>query len=240
MFIAAWVLERKPNLTRTYPNVFAAWLTYAFLLAGFAMAAGYGFAGRFSGPLIDDRNKMSLSRFQLLLWTLIVVPAFLAIAAARVLEHDLDPLKIAVPSEVWTLLGISTGAFVGSPIIQAYKTGQAPSAHQITEYEARTGLAYESQNGLLDVKAAPKDATWTDLFSGEEVGDFKFLDVGKVQMFFFTLVIAGAYAAAIGDALWRLGAAATFPSVDQSMIALLGISQAGFLTNQAVPHSQIA
>ncbi len=28
MFVAAWALERKPNLTESYPNVFLAWLTY--------------------------------------------------------------------------------------------------------------------------------------------------------------------------------------------------------------------
>jgi hypothetical protein len=62
MAVLGWALDVKPNLTGKYPNAFVTWLAYIVLLATFAGAAGYGITGRFSGALIDDRNKMNDSR----------------------------------------------------------------------------------------------------------------------------------------------------------------------------------
>jgi hypothetical protein len=64
-----------------------------------------------------------------------------------------------------------------------------------------------------------------DMFRGEETGNAAFLDLGKVQMFFFTIIDGGV---PIHE----------FPALDESIVALLGISHATFLTYQAVPHSQ--
>src|SRR5579859_3553522 len=54
-----------------------AWLGIAALLALFAAIAGHGVTGCWRGPLIDERNKISLSRMQATLWTLLVLSALL-------------------------------------------------------------------------------------------------------------------------------------------------------------------
>src|SRR5689334_13709601 len=45
--------------------------------------AGHEINGRWSGALIDSRNKFSLSRLQITLWTIMVLSAYLAVAMTR-------------------------------------------------------------------------------------------------------------------------------------------------------------
>lgn len=231
---AAWFFYGQPPR-----NSFADWIADIVILLLIVIVVGEAITGRWSGVLIDNRNKMSLSRFQLLLWTLIIVPGILAIAVARIFAGDGDPLKIDIPQEVWLLLGISTVALVGTPLIQTYKASQPASNVQTTRFDAlkvsAASPATESE-GLLAVNTDADQAQWTDLFKGEEVTNFAYMDLGKIQMFFFTLVIAGAYAAALGAALWNHHETAEFPKISQSMLAFLGLSQATYLTNKAIPH----
>lgn len=63
--------------------------------------------------------------------------------------------------------------------------------------------------------------------------------MSKVQMFFFTIIIILAYAAALGTMFGtaRPTGIDAFPALNESVVALLGISQAGYLTYKAVPHT---
>jgi hypothetical protein len=90
------------------------------------------------------------------------------------------------------------------------------------------------------VNQSPEEAQWTDLFMGEEAGNAAWLDLGKVQMFFFTIILAFAYAVNLGELFQDAGIINEFPTFDDGMVALLGISHAGYLTNKAIPHSQRA
>jgi hypothetical protein len=231
MLGGAWLFDRTDSLG-VHPNVFGDWILNIALMLAFVIIVGDAITNRWSGVLIDDRNRMSLSRFQLLSWTLIVVPGVLAIAASRVLTAASDPLAVGVPQEVWALLGISSASLVGSPIIQSYKAKQQPSDVVLAAHPAA------SHKGVLVANATAAQAEWTNLFSGEELGDSAFVDLGKVQMFFFTLVIGLVYAGALGAALWNQHQGASFPPMSQGMLVLLGISHAAYLTNKAVPHTQ--
>jgi hypothetical protein len=58
-------------------------------------------------------------------------------------------------------------------------------------------------------------------------------------MFFFTLILVLAYAVAIGTAFTGTEPKIdNFPALDPGMVALFGISHAGYLVHKAVPHSQ--
>ena len=77
-----------------------------------------------------------------------------------------------------------------------------------------------------------------DLFQGDEIGNAAHLDLGKVQMFFFTLVMVFTYAAALAHTFFNVSSGITeLPALDQGMVTLLGISHADFLANKAIPHS---
>ena len=223
------------------------------LLTIFATVAGHGIMGLWRGVLIDERNKLSLSRLQMLAWTILVLSGILA----AVLWNSRDPnnkypFSIAVPAELWWLMGISTTSLVGSPLIRSTKTGEplnrgeAPPAAAAKELN-RTMSELVRQNvpantidrhGKIIYWKWPEDARFADLFQGDEVGNAAHLDLGKVQMFFFTLILVFTYAVILGRMFVNVSSAITeFPPVDQGMVALLGISHAGFLSNNAVPHS---
>ncbi len=87
------------------------------------------------------------------------------------------------------------------------------------------------------VKDYPTKANISDLFKGDEVSNAAQLDLGKVQMFYFTLILVFAYGVQLGSLfLDSSGVVENLPVLSTGMLALLAISHAGYLTNKAVPH----
>ena len=83
----------------------------------------------------------------------------------------------------------------------------------------------------------------SDLFQGDEIGDYYLVDLSKVQMFFFTVAIVVSYAAALAGILNDQAAlmnplGVDFPSFSSSLNALLAISHAGYLTVKSVDHTK--
>jgi hypothetical protein len=94
--------------------------------------------------------------------------------------------------------------------------------------------------GTLYKNPSVKDASFTDLFEGNEVGNAGHVDLSKVQMFFFTVLVAVAYVVALWDVLSEgaiYDANFKFPALTDGMVALLGISNAGYLTSKGIRHS---
>jgi hypothetical protein len=224
------------------------------LLTAFTAIAGHGVVGLWLGVLIDERNKLSLSRLQMVLWTIVVLSGFLAAALWNVSLGAGDSLKISIPKELWLVMGISTTSLVGSPLILSTKTAEPPAKAlssqamaKRTEQLDRTKDELERQGvpketvlaqGKIVVWKWPWDARLSDLFQGDEIGAAAQLDLGKIQMFFFTLALVFTYGVALSAKFFPGDSAInSFPPLDESMVALLGISHAGFLTNKAIPHS---
>lgn len=222
----------------------------AFFL--FLMAAADGITGRFwLGWLINEQNRLSLSRFQMSLWTIVVLSAFLTAIVFNLRKgHVGTALDVAIPEEVWMAMGISTASFVGSPLILQEKRKKKTNVTELETYvpELKQALDGESKErraeeirryaaGNLIRNLKPEDARLNELITGEEVGNVKVLDLSRLQNLFFTLIIVGMYAASLG--LFLAGAADTglisqFPAFSSSAAVLLGISHGGYLTNKAV------
>jgi hypothetical protein len=192
----------------------ATWFSVVLLTTLLFLVISHGITGLWFGLLIDERNKMSLSRLQMSLWTLVVLSALFAGVVVNLRSKDTreNAIQITIPDAIWVMMGISTTSLVGSPLIKT-----AVKADQIQ----KNGDAHQ---------ASP-----SDLFKGEENGNFTQLDLGKVQMFFFTVILVLGYTVALG-AKFSTGSLTAFPSVDNSMVALLAISHAGYLTNKAIPR----
>jgi hypothetical protein len=223
----------------------AAWITALILLIAFLLVAASGITGHTYGVLIDERNKMSLSRFQAVAWTIMVLSAFLASAFWNIENNMIAPLSIAVPPELWVLMGISATSLVGSPLIKSTKKEDTPNDKELAQTKEQLNARGINKDqveakGVLAVNTDPNFARWADLFSGEEVGNAARLELSKVQMFYFTLVLLVAYAAMLWHSLDLSQATKMeeLPAFDQGMLALLGISHAAYLANKAVPHSQ--
>ncbi|MCW5880574.1 MAG: hypothetical protein KIS91_06540 [Anaerolineae bacterium] len=239
------------------------WWIVAVLLIAFVLILGHGIVGRPLGALIGARNRMSLSRLQLIAWTILVLSAWLTAALWNLANGVADPLKIALPTELWLLLGISATAMVGTPLVLSTKMSRPPDAEQamgqVQLAAARRGRAVATvdgemgatmatsmmqdmgltHRGLVVANVSSHDASLADLFMGDEVGNFAEVDLSKVQMFFFTVMIILAYAAALASMFMaaRPAGIVAFPALNESVVALLGISQAGYLTYKAVPHT---
>lgn len=223
------------------------WLSNLALVTGFMAIVGHGILGQWRGVLIDNRNVISLSRLQLVIWTVLVLSGFFTGALWNLLMGLEDALTINVPTELWILMGISTTSLVGSPLIMSIKKEHDPDE---TELDAtKKSLLSQGEEsatidnkGLILVNTDPKLARWSDMFTGDETGNGAHVDMAKVQMFFFTLIVAIAYGTALGKmfVMTSSGGFNSFPNLDQSLLSLIGISHAGYLTSKGTTHSQKA
>lgn len=176
------------------------------------------------------------------MWTIVILGGFLMIGVSNIALGKAKPLDIAVPAEVWTILGISTTSLVGSPLILSNKKQKEPNAAEETRTLTLMGtqgvdLNQVDSHGHVVVNKEPSAAGWEDLFKGEETGNAAQLDMGRIQMLFFTLILVLAYGIEIGTLLNGTAAIQGFPALNEGIVALLGISHAGYLVNKAVPHS---
>ena len=303
------------------------WFFVMVFMICFIASIGWLRTGRLSGIFINERNLMSLSRFQLVLWTLIVLSAFLTIALARISASVADPLAIELPEQLWTLLGISTASLVGSPLILSTKLQKTPTPKEeeafiakkvakidkedaetiaanftkikgedITDTETYTERIFENttmgtglttlakekeelekeqkqkearlttlakdkeklekkqkkivavaraagaeRNGTLNFNVDIQDASFSDLFQGDEEANCTHIDMAKVQVFFFTLIIAFSYMVLLVNLILNSEAPelGSFPKLDDGLVALLGISTAGYLGNKPGDKTKI-
>lgn len=228
------------------PNRVIPWLAILILIAASTLILSSGISGSWRGLLIDNRNKVSVSRTQMFLWTILIISAIITagITNSRI-GSTAGPMSFNVPSELWLLMGISTTSLVASPLIRSTKTDKEPDPDQVdktvTQMQQQTGKPLNVENqGLIIVNEDPKDASFADMFKGEETGNAAQLDLAKVQMFYFTIGLVLAYGVAIATIFSTGNPVTDFPAVSQGMIALLGISHAGYLTTKAIPHSNSA
>jgi hypothetical protein len=217
------------------------WIIILILMSGFAIIAGHGITGYWRGIFIDARNKISLSRLQLLAWTIVVLSAFFTAVLSNVALGWESPLEIQIPGELLILLGISTASAVGSPAVLSTKANRKAKKTEyngtVKELKDRDYTDIEIDENILIRNKTPKGARWGDILKGEEAGNAANVDIGKLQMFFFTFVLIIGYAAAIG-ALFKLEEPIIeLPSVQDGMNVLLGISHTGYLAIKASAHS---
>jgi hypothetical protein len=230
---------RYKNVQNEQQLRFWSWIIIMLLVLLIILVAGKALTKVWKGAFVDDRNMASLSRFQLIAWTVLILSAFTEAALSNIRLHAHSPLAIAIPAQIWALLGISTTSLIGSPLILDAKKKRRANLNQAeTTLKNRVDARHRDDSisnvGQVVTNSNKKDASWGDLFRGEEVSNADGLDIGKMQMFFFTLLLIVAYAAGLADIfLHGTGAITKFPILDTSMIALLGISHAGYLANKA-------
>jgi hypothetical protein len=176
-----------------------------------------------------DRNKVSLSRFQMVIWTMLIMSAMAVIFVWRATDNAATSTAITFDPQLIALMGISTTSLVGSPFIKKRQGGV-----KLTVLNAAGG----ARAGELVHNDDFSHASWADMFMGEKSDDHTILDLGKVQMFLFTILLVVTYGYAIYELLAQPTAPDTLPDVGDMMVALLGISHGGYLINKAIPPAQ--
>ena len=130
--ILAW--WRPWDATRT-------WLFVMLSMAATIVFHGYRITGLWRGCLIDGRNLCSLSRFQLILWTTVVLSGYLLGVMVNFDRGAVDPLAIAIPTQLWMLMGISTTSLLGSPLLLNQKRREPGNSKQDEAIREETAAA---------------------------------------------------------------------------------------------------
>ncbi|GIG20794.1 hypothetical protein Cch01nite_15180 [Cellulomonas chitinilytica] len=211
-------------------TVWWAWGLSAAAMVTLAAWVGIVIKTRWYGILIDGRGRVSLSRFQLVWWTIIVLSLVCGVVVGR---FTFDPgtgagievLGFSIPESVLGLLGISVGTTVASSAVKTYK-GRRRSRQAAA---AAPGSAEVAQILLVE-EGAVADQT---------------IDVGKFQALIVTILLGGAYVLTTIHAFMGRDPVpienpsdiSTLPDLNTTFLALLAISMAGYLGVKTVPRT---
>lgn len=223
----------------------SSWLLTAGIFVLLLAYIGWAVKGRWDGIFVDDRNRISLSRFQLVLWTVLLVSALMTVGVSNSILGP-NPLQVKIPPEIWALLGIGVFTAVAAPVLveSRKKDVTPPSPAVVNSVQAK--VAQEDSLPLpsivqLDVNVPAKvdiaEARWMDLIRGDTTAGFEHVDVSKVQQLAFTILLISIYAMAVFTMLdipekLTLSRIADFPPIDAGFVSLLGLSHAAYLANK--------
>ena len=231
MGVGGWFLAQW-NLLLTWGIIFA-------LMAAFLICAGYNRTRRVAGCLIDARNRMSLSRFQLICWTLLVLSAFITAVLYNIqVNLSGQAMLVAIPEALWVVMWISTTSLIGSPLL--LKT----TKDELAKDKLPPGTSEKDAKVLLPGAASCNDcmteARWSELLQGETNANDRVLDIARVQMFYFTWIALLMYTYLLVDTFVKAGSTAeaygidSLPPVSGGLIALLGISHTAYLAKKRI------
>lgn len=219
------------------------WFAVMAILVGMSMYAGCMINGRIDGILIDDRNRISLSRFQWVMWLVILLGGYFVEAvwnAAHFVDFPtMDP-------RLYVLLGIVSGTAVASNlIVENKKTPGAareiahalpggPAAAPAGAPAVVAGLGPDPVQGAMDVNASPADASWSELFMGEQAANRYVVDISRLQKLIITVLLGIAYLTWLCNDLTDPKAAGmNMPSITDTFVWLLGLSNGAYLAAKA-------
>nr|MBC7244468.1 hypothetical protein [Chloroflexota bacterium] len=181
--------------------------------------------------LIDERNRYSLSQFQIVLWTILVLSLLFGVFFARKFAPSsvANPLAIEIPDELLIVMGISVGTTTIASAIKANK--DATRAAKIRTRQAR------SNEPVFHAATTKITRSFWDLIMTEEgnPGAVERIDPTKFQNLWLTLIVVVAYA---GVAITVFvpsevyAATCKLPGFSSQLTTLLGISHAGYLAGK--------
>jgi hypothetical protein len=225
----------------------AAWLVTMAVFIALLAYVGNAVKQRADGIFIDDRNRISLARFQLVLWTVLLVSALMTAALSNAALGSPAPLSIMVPSQVWSLLGIGAFSFVVAPVVVDSRKKDVPPDAAVMK---RVDDTVTREDGLdpakpmrlgnnVPAKEDAQEARWMDIIRGDTTAGFSQIDISKVQQLAFTILLVTTYGGALYGVmavdLVKFAAVPAsafiidFPPVDEGFVALLGLSHAAYL-----------
>lgn len=196
-------------------SVLVAWGLSLFPLLLLAVWIGRSLGRGYAGILIDNRGRYSLTQFQVVLWTLLVLSLLAGLFFARVFARVPDALGFDIPTELLIVMGISLG---GGAIASTIKAGKDAS--------------HPDRIAASDAKDQPRFA---QMFLVEEgVLADRVVDVAKFQNFWLTIILIVAYIVLAFRAILSVTAIAevALPGFEDRFLVLLGISHAGYLAGK--------
>ena len=215
------------------------WLAVEAVLLGVCVLAGYIVNHRPDGILIDELNRISLTRAQWVAWLIVLLGGFFTEATWNVAVGWLNTAGDSFPAmqpELWALLGIVGGSAVVGGVIANGKL----NAQNAPVPPANPAVGTPTNKGLLDANVDASEASWADLYLGDEVATRDVVDVSRLQKLIVTVLLVMTYVQLLWNALGSNARFDTMPKVGASFLWLLGISHAAYLAYKAVPKTSTA
>ncbi|MET9229302.1 hypothetical protein [Lentzea sp. NPDC003310] len=164
--------------------------------------------------LRDARGRYSLSRVQVMLWTVVLLSLISGMAFGRFAAGQVDVAGFQIPDQVLWLLGISVGSGVVAVAVKVAKSTTRPESVAAYPLGAEGGRFWE----MLTVE------------EGASAG--KSIDLAKFQNFVITVLLVLLYVAQAVSALKAVdnpAGIAGLPAFSDAFLVLLGVSHAGYL-----------
>ena len=222
---AGWLLPHQVGPGKAYGLSF---LVIVALLTLSLVCAGYATRNRHFGALIDSRGRLSLSRLQMALWTVVILGGWSAAVLANVASGDENAGDVEIPGELLALMGISTTTLVASSAVKSYNQ---------KERRLFVNLKDDGQGATVDVGKARV----ADLIQGESAATRDIVDLGKLQALFFSLIVVMVYGWLVWSRLLHpvtldgQTRIASLPLINQAFVGIIAISHAGYIVKKAVP-----
>ena len=193
------------------------WTVAAIVLLVLAGWIGRRATGNVLGILIDARGRFSLTHFQLVLWTIVILSSAIGVLAVKAW----NPEGFVIPSSLLGLMGISVGSAVLTTGVKGAK--DTPGSQAVV---ARVGAPVRMRDGTVKTFSAKLAQIWL-----QEEGDFadRVVDITKFQNFIFTLVVLAIYIAMMYETRDAPTSSLSLPDLPANVIALIGISHAGYV-----------
>ncbi len=249
--VIAAILIYKGTSTALVADAGLAVNTLAAMILLFAASSAisqgwFGFA-------LSSRNRYSLSRLQMGIWSAVVLGLLLSAAEWNLFVTGAPgPLSIAIPGPLLAALGISVFSGVAAPGALAIREAASSGATQLQidsanaridsakpEPKAEQGNRNDQSDVVADRQViANKNiahASWRDFFTGEELANAGLIDLAKVQQALFSAVVISVYFVGAFGAFKSGVRITTLPELGDDAVRLLAISSAGYLAYKVVP-----
>jgi hypothetical protein len=227
LVLCGWWIEN----IKTIGHLKTPWIVVMAVLVIVCAFAGHLVNGRIDGILIDDRNRISLSRFQWVIWLIIVSGGYFTMAVWDV-ANGFDVPRL--DEQTLILLGIVSGSAVVSTVLVNNKKAQTDAPKVPPAVNDTAAL----QSGAADVNVTVQEASWSDLFMGEDAANRYVVDISRLQKLIFTVILALAYLAWLW-VIFSKDKPLAMPMIgpDSNFNWLLGISHLAYQGAKAVPKT---
>ncbi|MER9216901.1 hypothetical protein NKI54_33825 [Mesorhizobium sp. M0663] len=173
-------------------------------IAGLAIALGLGTKGRVDGIWIDERNRVSLARAQVTLWTIVALGGFATIALFNV-GLGAPTSFPQIPASIAAALGIAFASPMISALILNSRgledvTTIGASKRDTKDFSDR-GSFLAAPSTALDARDDPTEASIADVFMGEQVADSAYVDISRLQNVVLTVTLVLGYFAMLTEQL---------------------------------------
>lgn len=242
-------------------SIIAAYLMLLAGIGGVIIALGLGTKQRVAGVWIDQRNRVSLARAQVTLWTTVVLAGYANFALfnigfggageALLMCSDNPDCSVfpSIPASVAAALGIATTSSMISALILPTKANRALALAAGDPAPGQRGLPFlGARSDGLATNSSPAAASIADIFMGEEKANADFVDVARLQNVVITVILVLSYFAVLlqmsgtipGHLLLgrQTMVFANLPDLGTTFTSLLFVSHATYLVAKAHDASE--